>query len=65
MQRHRYKDFPGEEFHSYEWCGVVDTHGRAVQTLSTDERLCPSHTADGQAEIEAALGVAPGTLDAR
>ena len=65
VQRHQYKDFPGEGFHAYQWCGVVDSRGKTVRTLDTDERLCPDHAPKDRAEIEAALGLKPGSLDAR
>ena len=65
VQRHQYKDFPGEGFHAYQWCGVVDSRGTVVRTLATDERLCPDHAPEHRAAVEAALGLKRGSLDAR
>lgn len=65
VQRHQYKEFPGEGFHAYQWCGVVDSRGNIIRTLDTDERLCPDYAPEDRAAVEAALGLKRGSLDAR
>lgn len=60
VERHRYKTFPGEGFHSYEWCGIVDRQGRIVKTLSEDETLCPSYAPEDREKIHAELRIPAG-----
>jgi hypothetical protein len=57
LDRHQYKTFPHEGFHSYEWCGLVDAKGKVVRTLSEDESVCPTYTPDTRAKVEAALRI--------
>lgn len=57
IERHRYKSFPGEGFHSYEWCGIVSTSARVIEVLSEDGSLCPRYAPDDRSRIEAALKI--------
>jgi len=66
MLRHRYRTFPGEGYHSYEWCGVVDTEGQVVQTLTTsDMTLCPGYSPVDRKRVENALEIPSAGKDAR
>lgn len=55
VQRHQYKTFPGEGFHAFQWCGIVDARGQIVRTLSEDESLCPGYAPADRARVEKAL----------
>jgi len=60
VQRHQYKTFPGEGFHAFQWCGIVNPRGQIVRTLSEDESLCPGYAPGDRARIEAALRMPKG-----
>ena len=60
VERHQYKNFPGEGYHAFEWCGIVTTGGQTVRTLSEDESVCPGYAPGDRAKVEAALRIPVG-----
>jgi len=60
VERHQYKNFPGEGFHAFEWCGIVNAAGQIVRTLSEDESVCPGYAPGDRAKVEVALRIPAG-----